>query len=60
VSTWKKSQAISPFAWAVRNSDQLGPDRRGEGSMPWRFKIAQTLEGAITMPIVVSSPWMRR
>jgi hypothetical protein len=34
----------------------VGPDRRGEGSMPWRFKIDQTLEGAITMPIVASSP----
>jgi len=60
VSTWKKSHAINPFACAARNSAQVGPDRRGDGSTPWRFRIAQTLEGAMTMPMVVSSPWMRR
>ena len=60
MSTWKKSQAISPFACAARNSAQVGPDLRGDGSMPWRFRIAQTLEGAIAMPMVASSPWMRR
>jgi hypothetical protein len=60
VSTWKKSHAISPFAWAARNSAQVGPDRRGDGSTPWSFRIAQTLEGAMAMPMVASSPWMRR
>ena len=50
MSTLKKSHAISPFAWAARNSAQVGPDRRGDDSTPWRFKIAQTLEGATTMP----------
>jgi hypothetical protein len=28
--------------------------------MPWRFKIAQTLDGAIVMPMVASSTWIRR
>jgi hypothetical protein len=32
----------------------------GDGSTPWRFRIAQTLEGAMTTPMVASSPWMRR
>lgn len=30
VSTWKKSHAISPFAWAARNFVQVGADRRGD------------------------------
>ena len=46
----KKSQARSVVAWAWRNSPQLRPDLDGEGSMPWRFKMAQTLEGASWIP----------
>jgi len=57
---WKRLHAISPLAWVARNSVQVGPDLRGDGSMPWRFRIAQTLEAAMTMPMVASSPWMRR
>jgi hypothetical protein len=34
VSNVKKSQARIPRAWARRNSDHLGPDRRGEGPRP--------------------------
>ena len=60
VSTWKKSHAISPLAWVARNSVQVGPDLRGDGSTPWRFRIAQTLEGAMAMPMVAMSRWMRR
>jgi hypothetical protein len=60
VSTVKKSHARRPLAWVRRNSAQVGPDRRGEGSMPWRFKVVQMLEGAIVMPMVASSPWIRR
>ncbi|MHB1510035.1 MAG: hypothetical protein ACYCST_11415 [Acidimicrobiales bacterium] len=60
VLTGKKSHAISPLAWVARNSARVGPDLRGDGSTPWRFGIAQTLEGAMTMPMVASSPWMRR
>src|SRR5205085_2721826 len=29
VSTVKKSQARMPWAWALRNCDHVGPDRRG-------------------------------
>ena len=39
---------------------QVGPDLIGEGSMPWRFKMAQTLDGASRMPMASSSPWIRR
>ena len=39
---------------------QVGPDRRGAGSMPWRLRIAQTLDGAMEMPMVASSPQIRR
>ena len=60
VSMWKKSHAISPFAWVARSLAQVGPDLRGDGSTPWRFRIVQTLEAAMTMPMVASSPWMRR
>jgi len=60
VSTEKKSQAIRPVACAWRNSAQVGTERLGAGSMWWRLRIAQTLEGASTMPMVASSPWMRR
>ncbi len=47
MSTWKKSHAVNPFACAARNSAQVGPDLHGDGSTPWRFRIAHTLEGAM-------------
>lgn len=43
-----------------RNSIHVSPFRRGEGSMPWRRRMAQTLDGASRIPIVASSPWIRR
>jgi hypothetical protein len=33
VSRWKKSAAMTPSAWAVRNSRQVGPERRGVPDM---------------------------
>ena len=39
VSTVKKSQAMIPLAWAVRNCRQVGPARRGAGSMPAAVRI---------------------
>ncbi len=33
---------------------------RGDGSMPWRRRIAQTLDGASLIPIVATSPWILR
>jgi len=49
-----------PAACAVRNWVQVGPVRLGAGSMPWRFRMAQTVEGARRWPSPASSPWMRR
>jgi hypothetical protein len=60
VSRWKKSAAMMPSAWAVRNSRQLGPDRRGAGSKPAAVRISQTVDGAIGCPRRASSPWIRR
>lgn len=60
VSMWKKSAARIPSAWAVRNSRQLGPTRRGAGSMPAACRICQTVDGAIECPNLASSPWIRR
>src|SRR5664280_767101 len=45
VSTEKKSQASIDEAWERRNSAQVGPLRIGDGSMSFRCKMAQTLEG---------------
>lgn len=33
-------------SWAVRNSAQVGPDLRGDGSTPWRFRTAQAARGS--------------
>jgi hypothetical protein len=42
----KKSVAMVSSAWAVRNSRQVGPQRRGTGSTP-AVKISHTVEAAI-------------
>ena len=60
MSTWKKSAARIAEAWACRNCRQVGPDRRGAGSMPAARRISHTVDGATVMPSLVSSPWMRR
>jgi hypothetical protein len=60
VSAWKKSTANMPAACALRNSLQLGPDRRGAGSMPAFFKVAHTVDGATLRPSPANSPVMRR
>jgi hypothetical protein len=44
VSQWKKSQARIPCAWLRRNSVQVGPERRGDGSIPALLRIVQTVE----------------
>jgi hypothetical protein len=38
----------------------LGPERRGDGSIPARFRIAQTVEAPTLRPMPASSPAMRR
>jgi hypothetical protein len=42
VPRWNRSQARIPWAWAVRNSRQVGPVRRGAGSSPAAVRIRQT------------------
>jgi hypothetical protein len=54
-----KSQEMIPWAWAVRNCCQVGPERRGAGSMPAAVRMCHTVDGAIRSPRA-SSPWMRR
>ena len=56
----RKSTARIPAAWACRNCRQVGPDRRGAGSMPAARRISRTVDGATVTPSFVSSPWIRR
>jgi len=56
VSTWTKPAARMPRAWAVRNCFQVGPDRRGAGSIPAPCKICHTVEAATGWPSLTSSP----
>ncbi|MER7589697.1 hypothetical protein ABTW72_19395 [Micromonospora sp. NPDC127501] len=42
----KKSHASIVRAWAVRNCRQVGPDRRGAGSMPAWWRIFHTVLAA--------------
>ncbi len=58
VSAWKKSTARIPAAWACRNCCQVGPERRGAGSMPAVRRISQTVDCATVTPSFVSSPWI--
>ena len=60
VSTWKKSTARIRDASARRNCRQVGPARRGAGSMPAERRISQTVDGATATPSFVTSPWIRR
>src|SRR6266480_7394469 len=60
VSACRKSTARIPAAWACRNCRQVGPERRGAGSMPAACRISQTVDGATVTPSLVSSPWIRR
>ena len=60
VSTCRKSTARIPAAWACRNCRQVGPERRGAGSMPAARRISHTVDGATVTPSFVSSPWIRR
>jgi branched-chain amino acid transport system substrate-binding protein len=39
-STWKKSVAKMPLAWARRNCDQVGPKRRGAGTNVGTYGIS--------------------
>jgi hypothetical protein len=56
VSTTRKSQAMIACAWAVRNCRQVGPARRGAGSMPAACRISHTVDAAIACPSRANSP----
>lgn len=59
VSRWNRSQARIAWACALRNCAQVGPARRGVGSIPAAFRIFQTVEAPIWWPRLASSPWIR-
>jgi hypothetical protein len=56
----KKSQARMASAWERRNCDQVGPVRRGAGSMPLALRISHTVDAARLTPRPASSPWILR
>jgi hypothetical protein len=60
VSTWTKSTAMMPRAWAARNCFQAGLARRGAGLIPASCRICQTVDAAIRWPSLTSFPWTRR
>jgi len=49
-----------PRACAVRNCCQVGPGRRGAGSIPASCRICHTVEAAIGWPSLTNSPCTRR
>jgi hypothetical protein len=46
-------------AWARRNSDQLGPIRRGAGPRPETRNTVAIVVAETLIPSFSSSPWMR-
>ena len=48
------------LACARRNCDQVGPTRRGAGSIPAALRIFHTVEALIWQPSPASSPCTRR
>jgi hypothetical protein len=46
-------------AWARRNSDQLGPIRRGAGARPALRNSVATVVAETMIPSPFSSPWIR-
>jgi hypothetical protein len=55
----KKSSARIPWAWARRNSLQVGPPRRGAGPSPARRSSVRILVADTLMPSLASSPRIR-
>jgi hypothetical protein len=47
VSRWNRSPARIPWAWAVRNSRQVCPVRRGAGFTPVVVRISHTVDAPI-------------
>jgi hypothetical protein len=52
----KKSRARIPFAWDLRNSPQVGPDRRRAGPRPFERRSVRILVAETLMPSLASSP----
>jgi hypothetical protein len=48
-----------PCAWARRNSDQLGPIRRGAGPRLEMRNMVAIVVAETLIPSFSSSPWMR-
>lgn len=51
-----KSQAMTPWACAARNSRHVGPTLRGAGSIPAAVRISQTVVAPIGCPRRTNSP----
>jgi hypothetical protein len=56
----EKSQARIASAWERRNCGQVGPIRRGAGSIPLVLRISHTVDAATVTPSPASSPWILR
>jgi hypothetical protein len=57
-AVWKTSAAMMLRAWLVRNCSQVGPVRRGAGSMSAVLRISHTVDAAILCPSPASSSWI--
>jgi hypothetical protein len=55
----RRSPATRLCAWARRNSDQLGPIRRGAGPRPALRNTLAIVVAETLIPSPFSSPWMR-
>jgi len=60
VPAGKKPAARIPAAGAGGNGRQVGPGRRGDGSIPAACGICPMVDGATVTPSFASSPWIRR
>jgi hypothetical protein len=58
-SVERRSPATRLCAWARRNSDQLGPIRRGAGPRPAPRNTVAIVVAETLIPSPFSSPWMR-
>src|ERR1039457_5181609 len=56
----EESRARIASAWEPKNCDQVGPFRRGTGSIPAFFRISHAVDAAIFTPRPASSPWILR
>ena len=57
---WRLPELLRSVFRRLRNCCQVGPARRGAGSIPAVRRISQTVDGATVTPSFVTSPWIRR